>query len=83
MYRSDAASFNPELVNNTFFMFGRGALLPWTLEIFGLVALLINRYDMKLAWPAAFPRRNESLIILGHLTASARDDLEVTLDWKK
>ncbi|KAE8383846.1 cytochrome P450 [Aspergillus bertholletiae] len=94
-YGTDAASFNPDrflkqpgLAQSTFFPYGGGRhYCPGryfvALEIFGLAALLLNRYEMELAWPAPFPRRDESLVTLGISRPVPGDDLHVTLNWKE
>ncbi|KAL4883814.1 cytochrome P450 [Aspergillus karnatakaensis] len=93
IYGSNTASFNPDrflkdpdLANKTLLSFGGGRhYCPGrhfvALEIFGLVAVLVNRYDLKMAFPEPFPRRDESLITLGVSRPVLGDDLQVTLNW--
>ncbi|KAL4994771.1 cytochrome P450 [Aspergillus recurvatus] len=95
-YGSDATSFNPDrflknedLANNNraFLAFGGGRhYCPGhqvaALEILGRAAVMINRFDIKLAGPTPLPRRDDSLITMGISRPVPGDDLDVTLAWE-
>lgn len=87
-FKSDRFLKDPKLVSKKGFLpFGGGChLCPGqhvaALEIIGLAAVMINRFDIKVAWPSSFPRRDDSLINVGISRPVLGDDLFVTLSSK-
>ncbi|KAL4744325.1 hypothetical protein BDW72DRAFT_199706 [Aspergillus terricola var. indicus] len=92
-YGPDAASFNPDRflqsknldnTNKALLAFGGGRhYCPGhqvaALEIIGFAAVMINQFNIKVAWPDPFPQRDDSLITLGISRPVPGDDLYVTL----
>ncbi|RAH84983.1 cytochrome p450 [Aspergillus japonicus CBS 114.51] len=92
-YGHDSLLFNPERFlkrpeltqDPAYFPYGGGVYYcPGrhfaTLEIFAFVAVMLNRFDVHLAWPKQeFPRKDESVLTFGISRPLPGDDLYVVL----
>ncbi|KAL4940853.1 hypothetical protein BDV06DRAFT_213121 [Aspergillus oleicola] len=70
--------------NKAFLAFGGGRYYypghqVAALEIIGFAVIIINRFDIRVAWPDPFPQRDDSLITLGISRPVPGDDLYITL----
>ncbi|PYH85408.1 cytochrome P450 [Aspergillus uvarum CBS 121591] len=93
MYGHDSLLFNPERFlkrpeltqDPAYFPYGGGVYYcPGrhfaTLEIFAFVAVMLNRFDVNLAWPKQeFPRKDDSVLTFGISRPLPGDDLYVVL----